>query len=69
MPIFYFARPSLILRCIFPEEKRLNTFCKSIIKLLYEKAVLLDKLIAVHKSMFEDDLLSAEAVQLSKLNS
>ena len=62
-------RPLLISSCIFPEDERSETICKSIVETLKEKASLLDQWIVVHETMFDTnhDIPSANAIHLSKL--
>ena len=62
-------RPLLISSCIFPEDEKSETICRSIVETLKEKTSLLDQWIVVHESMFgtNHDIPSAEAIHLSKL--
>ena len=47
-----FMRPLLLSSCIFPEDDRSETLCKSIVHTIKEKAKLLDRWSTTHKSSF-----------------
>jgi len=60
----------LISTCIFPEDERSETVCKSIFDTLKEKAFLVDQWIAIHETMFDNnhDIPPCEAINLSKMS-
>ena len=63
------TRPLLLSSCIFPEDERSETVCRSILETLKEKAQLLEKWRATHEKMFgaDHDIPSAEEMHMSKL--
>lgn len=70
---FVFAfhlRPLLISSCIFPEDERSESVCRSIIQTIQDKADQLDQWRCLHETLFgaDHDIPSAGAVHLSKLN-
>ncbi len=62
-------RPLLISSCIFPEDERSETVCKSILDTICEKASLLDQWKCVHENMFglNHDIPSPAEMHISKL--
>jgi hypothetical protein len=62
-------RPLLLSSCIFTEDERSTTVCKSIIDTLNEKALLLDQWAEKHEAMFgaSHDIPPRESIHLSKL--
>ena len=67
--ISYYIRPLLLSSCIFPEDERSETVCKSIVDTLKEKAKLLEKWRKTNEKMFgtDHDIPSREEMHMSKL--
>ena len=65
-----FYRPLLLSSCIFPEDERSETVCKSIIDTIKEKALLLDGWRLIHETDFgaTHDIPEGTSMSLAKLD-
>ena len=65
----FIYRPLLLSSCIFPEDERSETVCKSIVDTLKEKASLLDQWRTVHEAEYGQthDIPSSDEMHMSKL--